>query len=145
MGSMIPPGAVSSRDKCQRRGRKTFAQLVPQGQEKAIADYFRSIFAEFDDVLTVEDVVYLTGLNKSTISKLLRAGHIKPLVVNPKYLIPKENLLEFVVSRRFLEARTGSEHFIKILGGFEIWKASKSAQTITCKAFASEEVAINGG
>jgi excisionase family DNA binding protein len=125
-GSMIPPGAVSSRTNKRTSDRKSFAYIVYPGQAGEIATYFKYIYAEYDDILTVNDVTDMTGLNKSTIQKMLRAGHIKSTMVRPKYLIPKQYLLEFVVTRKYIEARTKSEHFMKILGGFEIWKAAKS-------------------
>ena len=130
-GSMIPPGAVSSRTSTKSRSvsnRKSFSQIVANGQEQELAEYFTYIYAEFDEVLTTADVVEMTGLNKSTITKLLKMGTIKSLPNLAAYLIPKTYLLEFVVSRRYLEARTSSPQFIKILGGFEIWKTAKLSQ-----------------
>ena len=131
-GSMIPPGAVSSRQK-HRNGaaassRKSFSQIVTEGQESEVAEYFSYIYAKYTEVLTTVDIIEMTGLNKSTVLNLLKAGHIKSLTDTPKYLVPKEYLLEFVVSRQFIEARTNSELFKKILGGFEIWKTAKSSQ-----------------
>ena len=131
LGSMIPPGAVTSRYK-ERNGktsnRKSFAQMVVQGQEYEIAEYFSFIYSEYDEILTTADVVEMTGLDKGTIQKLLRDGHIKSLANRPTYLIPKQYLLEFVVTRRFIEAKSNSETFKKVLGGFEIWKTAKSSR-----------------
>jgi hypothetical protein len=128
IGSMIPPGAVSSRNKKRTSKRKSFSQMIKPGQEHEIAEYFEFIYADYTDILTVVDVVDMTGLDKSTITKMLRAGHIKSVMNKPKYIVPKKYLLEFVVTRKFLEAKTKSEKFIKILGGFEIWKKAKSSR-----------------
>ena len=118
MGSMIPRGITS-----QRKGnRKCFAQLVELGRVRDIATYFKSIYSDYDDVLTVADIVKMTGLDKSTVTKLLKQGVIKSITANPKYLIPKQYLLEFVATPRFIEYRTNSEHFLKILEEFEEWK-----------------------
>ena len=130
-GSMIPRGAVSSRRKgygSKNGKRLSFSQIIIQGQESEIAEYFSYIYTDYDEVLTTADIMEMTGLNKSTILKLLQDGHIKSLTSSPKYLIPKEYLLEFVVSRRFIEAKTDSELFRKVLGGYEIWKNAKSSQ-----------------
>ena len=127
-GSMIPPGAASSRNKQPPGSRKSFAQIVYPGQEQEVAEYFNYIYADYDDVLTTDDIADMTGLNRNTIVKMLKDGHIKSVTDRPKYLIPKKYLLEFVVTRKFLEARTQSEYFKKILGGFEIWKTAKSSQ-----------------
>jgi len=131
VGSMIPPGVVSSRPQRKERkisNRKSFSQIVTLGQESEIAEYFSHIYADYDDVLTTRDVAEMIGLPKNTVANLLQNGHIKSFVSKPKYLVLKTCLLEFVGTRRYLEARTESEQFFKILGGFEIWKAAKSSQ-----------------
>jgi excisionase family DNA binding protein len=131
-GSMIPPGAVSSRNKNRKNtvlsNRKSFSQLITAGREHEIVEYFNFIYADYDDILTIYDLTEMTGLNKNTIQKLCRNGHIKAVETRPKYLVPKQYLLEFVVTRRFIEAKTDSELFKKILGGFEIWKTAKSSR-----------------
>ena len=131
-GSLIPPGAVSSRQKDRIDGkiniRKSFSQMVEHGQEFDVAEYFKYIYADCADILTIVDITEMTGLNKSTVIKLAKSGQIKSLTNSPKYLIPKNYLMEFVVTRRFIEAKTNSELFTKILGGFEIWETAKSSQ-----------------
>jgi excisionase family DNA binding protein len=132
VGSMIPPGTATSR--CRKRlskpisNRKSFAQLVEPGQEREVAEYFKYIFDGHDEVLTTVDIAEMTGLDRSTVMKLAKSGQIKSIQDKPKYLIPKKYLLEFVVTPRFLEARTNSEFFLKIIGGFEIWKTVKSSR-----------------
>jgi len=129
VGSMIPCGAATSRKNQKYRStstRKCFAQMIVAGQESDISDYFNYIYAGYDEILTSQDISEMTGLEKSTVLKLLKAGAIKSLMTHPKYLIPKPYLLEFVVTPRFIEYRTNSEQFKKIIGGFEIWKTAKS-------------------
>jgi len=128
VGSMIPPGAVTSRykNKTTSTNRKSFLQMVSAGQESEVAEYFSFIYAEYNDILTTIDIAEMTGINKSTIMKWAKAGYIKSITDTPKYLFPKEYLLEFVITPRFIEAKTNSELFKKILGGFEIWKTAKS-------------------
>jgi len=129
VGSMIPRGTATSRKPKNIRtmsSRKCFAQMVTPGQETIIADYFNFIYAQYDDVLTTYDIIEMTGLEKSTVLKLLKAGLIKSVMTRPQYLIPKQYLLEFVVTPRFIEYRTDSEYFKKVIGGFEIWKNAKS-------------------
>jgi len=126
VGSMIPCGAVTSNSYRTKSTRKCFAQLVTDGQETEIMDYFTYLYAEYDDLLTTIDIVEMTGLEKSTVLRLLKKGAIKSIMTYPKYLVPKPYLLEFVVTPRFIEYRTNSEQFKKVLGGFEIWKTAKS-------------------
>ena len=129
-GSQIPPGAATSRaskrEATQYGNRKSFSELVTKGHEEELAKYFSFIYAKYDEVLRTVDVVEMTGLDKGTVQKLLRSGHIKSLESRPTYIVPKQYLLEFVVTRRFLEAKSKSETFKKILGGFEVWKTVKS-------------------
>jgi excisionase family DNA binding protein len=121
VGSMIPRGATSSR----RGKRKSFSQTTESECGSDIVDYFRSIYTEYEDVLTVADIVKMTGLEKSTILKLLKRGTIKSIMTHPKYIIPKQYLLEFVATPRFIRYQTNSEHFLKILSEFEEWKAQQ--------------------
>jgi len=129
-GSMIPPGAVTSRYKDRKNvatgNRKSFSQMITKGREWEIAEYFKFIYADCNDVLTTADIAEMTGLNRGTILKLAQSGKIKSLMNKPHYVIPKQYLLEFVVTQRFIEAKSNSELFKKILGGFEIWKTAKS-------------------
>jgi excisionase family DNA binding protein len=132
VGSMIPPGAVTSHYKTRKinayANRKSFSKLVTEGQEDEVAKYFNHIYSDSEDILTTNDIADMTGLYRGTIMKLAKNGHIKFISDSPKYLIPKKCLLEFVVTRRFLEAKSNSELFKKVLGGFEIWKTAKSSR-----------------
>ena len=127
-GSMIPAGAVTSRRGNKRAAstRKSFSQIIKQGQESEVAEFFNYIFADYEDVLTISDIAEMTGLNKSTIMKLAKSGAIRSLTDSPQYLIPKQYLMEFLITPRFIEAKTDSEDFKRIIGGFEIWKNAKS-------------------
>jgi len=129
-GSMIPPGAVTSRQKSRKTNtnRKSYAEMVTAGHEYEVAEYFNYIYADCDDLLTVENIAGMIGLNKYTIQKMLKKGTIKPIMSRPRYLVPKQHLLEFVVTRHFLEVQTNSADFLKILGGYEIWINAKSLQ-----------------
>ncbi len=107
---------------------KPFAWVVTEGQEKQVAEYFNYIYADCDDILDANAIADMTGLNVSTVIKLLQTGEIKSLTSKPKYLVPKQYLMDFVVTRRFLDARTTSELFRKIIGGFELWQNAKLSQ-----------------
>ena len=128
VGSMIPCGAVKSRPTKTVSNRKSFSQIITPGQEWEIVEYFEYIYSEYADVLKTSDIVVMTGLNKSTVLKLLKSGRIKSLIDSPTYLVPKQYLLEFVATPRFIESKTISETFKKVLGGFEIWKTAKSSR-----------------
>jgi len=129
-GSMIPRGAASSRTKKQKKTGdcNSFAYILYPGQVGEIAEYFEFIYADYADILSADDIADMTGLNRSTITNMLKAGHIKSLMDRPQYLIPKQYLMEFVITQKYLKAKTRSEQFAKVIGGFEIWKSAKSSQ-----------------
>lgn len=123
-GSMIPTGAVNSKKpKSYSTGsQSSFTQFVVPGQEKMVVEYFAFLCSEYSDVLSVHDIVNITGLHKNSLQKLLNAGYIKSISSNPRYIIPKRYFLEFVCTKRFLELRTNSKRFHKLLEDFEEWK-----------------------
>lgn len=123
IGSMIPRGAVNSREK---RRRSSFSKSILPGQEEELKQYFQHIYTEFSDMLSSYDLVEMTGLSRKTILELLKRGAIKSLFINNKYFIPKNYMLDFVVSPQFTNIKSNSPGFIQILGGFEKWKAARS-------------------
>jgi excisionase family DNA binding protein len=90
-----------------------------------IRSYFEYIYADYPDVLETCDVSEMTGLNHNTVLKLLKKKEIQSLTVGTKYKIPKPFVLAFVVSPRFINMKSNSADFNKIIGGFEIWKSAK--------------------
>jgi hypothetical protein len=124
VGSMIPRGAATSRKKTFRRN-KTFLQLIKPGKEYQAKKYFEHIYSEYADILTTANIIEMTGLNKSTVLKLLKSGKIKSMTNSPKYIIPKKYLLEFLITPRFIESNTISETYQKIIGGLELWINAK--------------------
>ena len=125
VGSMIPPGAVSN---CAQSTihRRAYSQLVAtESNKSAVIEYFHHVCAEFDEILSTGDIMMITGLSKSTILKLLQDGHIPSIGRRPRYVVPKEYLLEFLVTPKFLEMRTGSKMFAEVLDGLEKWMDTK--------------------
>ena len=124
-GSMIPVGAVSSKNKKSENPRRSFAEYVERGAETKLSEYFEFIYSDYPDVLTVAEVAEMTGLYKGTILRYLSAGDIKKLNAASRFLIPKQYVMEFVISRKFIECKSNSEIFKKLLQGFELWIAKQ--------------------
>lgn len=122
-GSMIPAGAVSSRT---TRRRRSYSQAVTTGQEKEIVKYFAYVYSDYPDVLTINDMVDMTGLHKKSFHRILSDGHIKILASSPRYLITMASFLKFIGSRRFIDIWSNSESFVIILDGFEAWKSRQN-------------------
>ena len=124
-GSMIPPGMVSSRlnssaDK-PKSLRKSFAEFIADASEQDLTDYFAFIYADYPEMLTINEVAEMTGLTVKPLLRLINSGQLKAILYGSKYLIPKEYLLAFVSSKDYYESRCTSPHFYKVLGAFEIW------------------------
>ena len=102
--------------------RGSFAKLVDPDQAYIVAEYFSHICTGYKDVLTVLDIAHITGLNKKSLLKLLKAGHIKSIECSPRYLVPKLYFLEFATTKRFREIRTNSDRFNELLEEFDKWK-----------------------
>ena len=84
LGSMIPPGSVSSRYKRPNNLRKSYAMFIAEGGEQEIAAYFTHIYTGFPDVLTADDIVEMTGIDRKTVLRLLQVGKIKSITNHPK-------------------------------------------------------------
>lgn len=122
LGTMIPPGASSSRSMQLRRPRLSFVEVITPGSTDEVLRYFEHICENYNDVLTVLEIVEITGLNKKTILLFLKEGAIKSLASSPRYIIPKTYLLEFIVTPQYVKARSNSDTFKKIIEDFENWK-----------------------
>jgi len=121
-GSMVPVGAVNSRRTKQPRRRRSYSQVVARGGEREVAKYFAEVCADYPDVLSTDDMAAMTGMHKKSFMRILKDGHIKVLASEPRYIVPKVYFWEFIASRRFIDARSNSDEFIRILEGFEEWR-----------------------
>ncbi len=54
------------------------------------------IFANYPDVLTVEDLSKMLGISTKTTYKLLKEKKIKSITIGRTYKIPKINVLEYL-------------------------------------------------
>jgi hypothetical protein len=125
VGSMIPRGAANSRSG-KSSLRTSYTDLIKGCPPRRLTEYFSFIYSDYPDVLTVDEITEMTGLCHKTIFLLLKDGALTAIEKQPKYFISKKTLLEFVSTPRFVESKSNSEVFRKIIGGFEKWKAAKS-------------------
>jgi len=119
-GSMIPAGATSSREPSV--SKRSYSQVVSRGQEREVAKYFAEVYADYSDVLSTDDMAVMAGMHKKSLMRILKDGHIKVLASKPRYIVPKVYFWEFIASRRFIDAWSNSDEFIRILEGFEAWR-----------------------
>ena len=56
------------------------------------------MFTQYDDIVSVEEVMDMLHLGRVTVYRLLKSGKIKALKVGRKYIIPKKSVIEFIAT-----------------------------------------------
>lgn len=124
IGTQIPNGALTSR---KSQHRFSFASIILNASnEVEVKHYFEFLYADFPDVVDTTDLVEMTGFHKSHLLKLLKSGEIEALNIDNTYFIPQSCVLNFVSSSHYLNSKSNSPKFLRILGGFEKWLTAKS-------------------
>ena len=54
------------------------------------------MFSEYDDVVTVDDVMNMLHIGRNNVYKLLNDNSIKTVKVGKRFIIPKRSVIEFV-------------------------------------------------
>jgi excisionase family DNA binding protein len=54
------------------------------------------LFREYDDIVSVEDVMHMLHIGRSAVYKLLNEEKIKTVKIGKKFIIPKRSIIEFV-------------------------------------------------
>lgn len=54
------------------------------------------LFREYDDVVTVDDVMNMLHIGRNNVYKLLNDNSIKSVKVGKRFIIPKRSVIEFV-------------------------------------------------
>ncbi len=56
-----------------------------------------NMFSEFDDIVYINDIMKMLHIGRSNVYKLLRNNEIKHIRVGVKYIIPKKNVIDFIM------------------------------------------------
>lgn len=56
----------------------------------------RMIFKEYNDVVTVDDVMNMLHIGRNNVYKLLNDNSIKTVKVGKRFIIPKRSVIEFL-------------------------------------------------
>ena len=70
---------------------------------------YESATANYPDVLKVKDVCEITGYGESTVIKWCKQKLFRRFFIRQRYKIPKESLIEFMMSPRFRGISVKSE------------------------------------
>ena len=57
---------------------------------------YTNILTEYDDILSISDVMKILKIGRNTVYEYLKNGKIKSLMIAGKYRIPKLYLLKFM-------------------------------------------------
>ena len=67
-------------------------------------NYYKELFAEYPDVVTLPEFrKMLGGIGDSTARKLMRSGCIHRYYIRNTYLIPKESVIDYVLSEHYAD------------------------------------------
>ncbi len=55
-----------------------------------------TLFSEYDDIVTIDDVMQMLHIGRSNVYKLLREKKLKSVRIGVKYIIPKKSVIELV-------------------------------------------------
>ena len=56
-----------------------------------------NMFENYNDVVSVEDVMRMLNLGKSSVYALLKTEQIRHVRVGKRYLIPKKAVIDFII------------------------------------------------
>ena len=75
-------------------------------------EYFANLLFSFPDVLFPNQVSEFTGYNKTTVNNWCSKQYLRCFLIRNRYHIPKEYLLDFLISKHFYGIRFKSEKHI---------------------------------
>jgi len=54
------------------------------------------VFENYSDIVSVDDIMCMLGIGKSSVYGLLKTNQIKHVRVGRKYIIPKQAVIDFI-------------------------------------------------
>ena len=126
-----PPDGYYRQDLTQRSNKrsqeKNYVPRLPITDKTIVLmrSFYSDALADNPDVLSVKQVAAFTGYCSSTVIGWCCRQDIKNFRIKDKYYIPKEYLLDFLVSKHFIEIRVKSEKHIKFIKA--IWDRVKNS------------------
>ena len=75
---------------------------------------YQDLFQPYPDVVTLPELcAMLGGVAEGTARKLLRGGQIKHFYIRTTYFIPKENVIDYLLSPHYRRYRTKLKYTIQ--------------------------------
>jgi excisionase family DNA binding protein len=57
----------------------------------------KTYFANYPDVVVVDDLINMLNIGRNTAYSLLKDGRIKSIRIGKRYIIPKQNVIDFLL------------------------------------------------
>lgn len=92
---------------------------LPEDVLQQMHDYYAKLLSKYKDVVTVQDVVVLTGYAKTTINNWCNRGELKSFRKGQLFYIPKIFLIYFFCSLTFRSITRKSLWHIQTLNDFQ--------------------------
>ena len=90
------------------KAKKRRKPIPQQAEEYCKYLYYNKLLKDFPDVMEVEEVAEITGYCVNTLRRWCKKGHLKPIMLRPKFLFPKPYVLELLTSEFYENISTKS-------------------------------------
>ena len=58
----------------------------------------KEIFAEYNEILSIEDVMEILHIGKNSVYSLLKSNEIRNIRVGKRYIVPKQSVINFITA-----------------------------------------------
>lgn len=99
---------------------KMEAEVPPEVLNKLRA-FYTKILTDYPDVVTVQDVIKLTGYKKTAINNWCNNGKLQSFKRKNSNLIPKVYLIQFFCSEHFRMITRKTDWHIRVMRDFSVW------------------------
>ena len=95
---------------------------------QTLNEHLSKTFQDYPDLLDIHAITDITGYSKETVKRWVTGRKLQALLVNKKYLVPKEFLLKWMGSSQFNSQKQKSMKHINLL--LEVAAKDKSQSSI---------------
>lgn len=58
----------------------------------------KEMFTEYDEILSIEDVMEILHIGKNSVYSLLKSNEIRNIRVGIRYIVPKQSVINFITA-----------------------------------------------
>lgn len=58
----------------------------------------KEMFTEYDEILSIEDVMEILHIGKNSVYSLLKSNEIRNIRVGKRYIVPKQSVINFIAA-----------------------------------------------